>query len=535
MPVTLVRSLDRLVDTAVSRIAVIGDAGPLAGHGHHGMDPASDLERAFDEIADDWWQLGRALGEDSTAGLSHAAACVTNASDLGEMMAWTRLIETWALADEEIGVVCWDPWLYRHLAGREGVRATERSVLWPAALVLALRGYAARAKAALEAVRAALALRSGTERRNDRAAALLVYGHPISDAAGKDGYFGDLMSRLPELDRVLHIDCRPARARELSRDGRTASLHAWGSPLYALTLPFRRWRPNGRHCNGRHGTLVRRAGHTEGSRGQAARIAWQNHCQARWLAAVRPGVVAWPWENHAWERAFVRTARKVGVRTIGYQHSVIGRQMLNYAPRSNVNGVDGLPDRIVCTGATTRDQLIRWGVPPERLLVGGALRFVGSVRVRHDPSAPVFMALPFDGAAAAEMVAAAEAVASVGRPFLVKDHPMTPFVFASSAFVKRVETTLAEQAAVSAVVYAATTVGLEAILAGIPTLRFRPARRIAIDILPAGIQVPVTGGETLAGDLERLSPPEVVDRESIFADASDTLWHELLQTANGTP
>ena len=497
-----------------------------------GLDPARQmpdlgrlLEEAFDASAAEWWELGRTLGAEASARLAHAPACAANASDFGQMLAWTRLVAHWAKGSEVVLVVCDDPWLFRHMAALPGVVTRGRPLLWLKALRLFLRGYAARAAVALRMAKAAWALRhhrtgamGGTH--------LLVYGHPASTADGLDAYFGPLMRELPALNRLLHVDCGVERALALAADGRTRSLHAWGSPLFALTrLVFSRWRP----C-GPSSWLVRRAAAQDGGTGQPAAIRWQLHCQRRWLAKAKPATVAWPWENHSWERAFVRSAK--GVQTLGYQHSVIGGQMLNYGIGSNPDGAASLPDRILCSGAATMRRLMAWGLPPERLGVGGALRFAKPLEVACDPGQPVFLALPFDQEVAAEMVEAARLASAQGWRFLVRDHPMTPFAFEESEAVRRSPGPLNDQKSVAAVVYAATTVGLEALLAGLPTLRFRPRARISIDILPDGVSVPVTDAEHLAESLAHLSPSVVPARADIFAPADPQVWRSILEESS---
>lgn len=480
------------------------------------------LEEAFDSIAAEWWALGHGLGSEPSASLAHTPACAANASDFGQMLAWTRLVEKWAKGAEMVLVVCDDPWLFRHFAALPKVVAGAAPLLWPKALRLFLRGYAARAAVGLRMAKAAWALRhhrggvkGGTH--------LLVYGHPASTADGMDAYFGPLMRQIPELSRLLHVDCGVERAYALAADGRTRSLHAWGSPLFALTrLVFARWRPRDSSW------LVRRSAALEGGTGQPAAISWQIHCQRRWLDKVKPVAVAWPWENHSWERAFVRAARAKGVRSLGYQHSVIGGQMLNYGIGSNPDGVASIPDQILCSGAATLRRLVAWGLPPERLAVGGALRFAQPLTVTCDPTRPVFLALPFDQEVAAEMVEAARTAARQGWRFLVRDHPMTPFVFEESDAVRRSPGPLNDQTSVGAVVYAATTVGLESLLAGLPTLRFRPRARISIDILPDGLTVPVVGPDDLAEALAGLTPVVAPARDDVFAVADPTFWRDAL-------
>lgn len=509
--------------TTYDRWLAIGDTPPGLALEKKVPGLAAELETAFDGIAETWLSLGRELGTEPSAGLAHAPACAANASDMGLMMAWSRIVGQKAGAKETVLVVCDDPWMFRHLSGLQGVDAGTPPALWPVRLKLALRGFAARCKSAVVLARDALGL--GRQRRlaQPSGMVLLVYGHPSSTTDGTDGYFGNLMKENAALCRLLHVDCSASRARELEGGGRTLSLRAWGKVSDALTLPFTRWRPGRRHLSGKWGWLVRRAAALEGGTGQGALIAWQRKCQHRWLTETRPRVVAWPWENHSWEREFVRAARALGIRTLGYQHSVIGRQMLNYAPGSNPDGLASLPDRILCTGDATRRQLLQWGVPDERLEIGGALRIPEPASINPDPQGPVFLALPFDAETAGQMVDAARALTGQGFRFLVKDHPMTPFPFNPEPAIERTEKPFFEHPGLRAMVYAATTVGLEAALAGLPTIRFRPEGRIALDILPKGTQLPAADASGLAEALNQAGAP-VLNRDEFFSPVPKNLW-----------
>lgn len=513
----------------------LGDGPAALAHNKRRPDVSAQLEDAFDAIAARWFELAKDLAATPSAELAHAPACAVNASDFGLMLAWTRLVDAWAAEAETTLVICDDPWMFHHLARRPGIDAGRPPPLWSKAAGLWFRGFAARLKAA--ARYSLTCLRSRARRPNGSSGDswLLVYAHPTSTADGEDGYFGDLMRTMPYLQRVLHVDCGWKRARELGRDGRTFSLHAWGNPLFALALlPFSKWRPNPAQKRGEAGWLVRRAAALEGGTGQAAAIRWQGHCQERWLAATGPGVVAWPWENHAWERSFVRATRAGKTITIGYQHSVIGRHMFNYAAVSNVDGAASLPDRVLCSGASTRDQLRAWGMDDGRLGIGGGFRFSQRGRTQFDPAAPVFVALPFDQATAAEMVATVRRIAGGKRRFLVKDHPMTPFAFDNSPGVERSRVPLGQHQRLSAVIFAATTVGLEAVLLGLPTVRFRPTGTFVIDILPRGVSVPVAGPDDLDAVLEGLVPPPAIDRETVLAKPDRALWASVLNPGGST-
>jgi hypothetical protein len=108
---------------------------------------------------------------------------------------------------------------------------------------------------------------------------------------------------------------------------------------------------------------------------------------------------------------------------------------------------------------------------------------------------------------------------------------MTPFGFAETAHVRRTPEPLGRQKRVSTVVYAATTVGLEAILAGLPTLRFRPCATVALDILPDGVDIPAVDATTFNRALDNPSPPPHVARASVFAPVDLALWRRYLEAA----
>ncbi len=502
-----------------------------------GLDPARRipsigriLEEAIESIRDPWFALSRKLGAEPSAVLAHAPACATNASDLGLMLAWTRLADRWAADPKTVLVVCDDPWLFRHLATRAGVRAERPPALIGSELGLRLRGLAARVKVSVLAVLAAIRFRPGRHiSRPSGGAWVLSYAHPGSTADDTDAYFGDLMRELSGLRRVLHVDGPIARISALCR-GKTASLHAFGSPLVALGLWRARWRPT---IEGPNAWLIRRAAAREGGTGQAAMIAWQIHCQERWLAAANPATVVWPWENHSWERAFARACHRRDVRTVGYQHATVGRHEWNHAPASNPDETS-LPERILCSGPAGAARLRGFGHEDRRMAVGGAWRIPAFTSPTRDPAGPVFVALPSNPGLAAEMFAAIRPLASAGLRFVIRDHPMTLFSFEEEPGLARARGPLDHQKGISAVLYAGTTVGLEAALGGLPTVRFRSEISVANDILPDGLDLPAAGVDDLGETLRAATLPPSLDARDIFAPVEHGLWHDALKAGPPT-
>ncbi len=504
-----------------------GGGGLLDILGPDGRSPeglSAELEACFARSHEVWLKLAADLPADAVNDRGHFGTCAPNVSDFGLLTGWAGLVTELGARDEVYDVHCADPWLFRHLAGLPGVSAGSPPSLLPVRLKAAVRGWLARGRVAVTMFRNCLAARGQKTPVGGRW--LMVYGHPASTSDGRDGYFGELMQQQPDFRRILHVDCAVPRGRELAADGRTFLLHGYGSPLYALSLIFRKWRLPESSVKGRYEWLVRRALALDSGYAGAAMIAWQIHCQRRWLATISPDVVFWPWENHGWERSFCRDLRASGGTSVGYQHSVVGQQW-NLGPGSNPDGAASLPDRIFCNGASGFRQLLEAGHPEARLVLAGAWRFPKPEPVTWSADAPVFVAAPFDLAVARQMLEACRAVPD--RRFVVRVHPMTPLEFTEEGNIAAATGPLSAQKEVSAVVYAATTVGLEAWMLGLPVLRFQPEARIAIDILPDDASVAASDHAGLADNLNRVIGAGAVEGRQtgdIFSLVDRTVWEE---------
>lgn len=527
MSVLLRRSNDLPERSAYSSWVSVGNIYPSIEESTRVSDIGQILENTFDQIARDWWQLGKLLSADDSAELAHTPSCVANISDFGLMLAWTAIVRKWGAENANVLVVTDDPWLFRHLSQLSGVRAGIAPPIFTAEIRLWVRGYLARVKASLHFAAAALTTRWHQQRGSTGRSTILVYGHPASRSDGYDGYYGDLLANIPNVDRLLHVDCSPTTARSLARFGRARSLHAWGNPWRALTLIWSRWKPAASWKQHEQRWLVRRAARLEAGTASGAAIGWQQHCQKNWLHTEKPHSVSWPWENHSWERHMVRRCRAENILSIGYQHSVIGRHMLNYSPGSNRDGLASIPDTVLTAGPATSRQLVAWGIPADRLDVGGTWRINLNCAPSFNCDAPILIPLPFDKQIAEELIDAARTVK--GRSFIVKSHPMSPFNFVETENIKHTDKPFAEHPALSAVVYAASTVGLESALAGIPTFRFQPITRMALDILPTGLNLPVVRRNNLLSSLNKCDIPTNFDREQIFAAPNKTLWQRVMK------
>lgn len=495
-------------------------------------DMAHRLERAFDNIYDQWRSTALKLQSQPSAYLAHMPTMSTYASDFGTMLAWIAVVRELAAEPQETVVVCEDPWLFRALASLGGITVADIPCLAAKRLRFFCRGVLARTHAAMRATTSLVRTRRCRETPT-QANWLLVYGHPDSDADGFDAYFGSLLREIPGLRRLMHTDCSAAYALQLGKDGRTHSLHAWGSFAATLKMPFARWKPDTSGFDPVTAWLIKRAAAIEGSGGSAAMTYWQITCHANWLKSVRPDTVAWPWENHPWERDFVRRARAGGTKTLGYQHTVVGRHMYNQGADANMDALHSIPDKILLNGPSYKEDLQGRGIPADRMTVAGAFRIGPQGLPRFDAAGPVFVALSNNPSFARQMIDACRPLASRERPFIVKDHPLSPYPVKESDNFTHTRRPIPELPAMRALIYCTGTTGLEGLLGGVPTYRFVPEGGVALDILPKGLTPLSVNAAELAAALQK--PPET-GNHALSTDLSETfpppdmdIWTSLLR------
>jgi len=161
--------------------------------------------------------------------------------------------------------------------------------------------------------------------------------------------------------------------------------------------------------------------------------------------------------------------------------------------------------------------------------LGGALRFPDIAKSTPDPEGPVYLALSFDQQTSEQMMAAAEALTDKGFRFVFKHHPMQPLVQSNNPQIKSTDKLFFEHTGLRALIYAASTVGMGAALAGLPTLRFQTEGKIALDILPANLSLPASDAGGLEDALQKLRAPRF-DRQQFFSPVDLEFWKRTLSS-----
>lgn len=236
-------------------------------------------------------------------------------------------------------------------------------------------------------------------------------------------------------------------------------------------------------------------------------------------------------ENQPWEKVACQAAREAGVRTIGHQHASLPRFMLLHHLGEGDAATMPLPDRIVANGERAMRTLRESGYPPDRLVLGGALRYADAT-AKPPPPFPedprtILLGLPAErDAARAILRLVREAID--GLPDLrviVRAHPDVPWSELDAPAHPRIaptDETWTAALARAGVVLASGTTSIEARLAGRPVIRVVFENRLDLDPLAGrdvdGVQV--VGPDGLADALARFAKdaPRALPPASALAD-----------------
>ena len=235
--------------------------------------------------------------------------------------------------------------------------------------------------------------------------------------------------------------------------------------------------------------LVRLAIREAHASGDVFRSLYMHDCIERLGARLKVDRLFYPYENRAWEKMVLLGIRSSSpsTRSVGYQHASITASHTNFMLTDKEAEVTPLPDVVVTMGAVTKDWLIREGGHPASLVkVGCALRQSnasdGMLRKRHEQRVMrVLVALATGLTEYVGMLTFLnEAIdPEEGREIRIRPHPTlfldkavrllpegrTRFSYAMS------KGPVAEDLAwADVVLYASSTIGLEAVGMGVPAV-----------------------------------------------------------------
>ncbi len=473
-----------------------------------------------------------------------------------------------------------DPWCYVAAAqmcrGRGEVVAPSGTMLQRCTLAVAslLRGVAARAALAttVGADWISAVVRSPRPRSEDADKPLVIAcAYPRdADAAGRvvDSFFGDLPERLTGEQGVAmrYLAASHLSLGALVRGTRPgANLERlstyWRFPQAVaafLSVPWLRLpQPDVQLSGVPVRPLIRRERWKEVSTVWSVDSRLQFASYRRFFGRRRArSVVFYPCENLPWERMLALAADGMDVRLVGYQHSSVPALLLNLFPSRAELAEAPMPHLLLVNSAVSRDDLRDYW--PERVPIrlAGATRYAYLENVERwerprragGESRVVFVGLPIEKYAARELVTALTARHELWKErrirFLIAAHPEMPLEavgypkerlpagFATgSGFRKHFRE-------FDMLLTCNTTLALEGIAVGMPTLSFIPAGSLWLDAAPDHYPaaVHVCGAGQIADEVGRLLDDFRVDsgcRETIiqpFAPVDVAVWRSVLSS-----
>jgi hypothetical protein len=460
----------------------------------------------------------------------------STASDLFLLVCYEHLVDH--LVQEREGVesplfiVVEDPWLFRQLqdchAQTPGVQFQGTCALWLLCVKAAARGFAARGIWTWRLLRNYLKQRWYWAWRTNQEIAesdIALYSHPrrhsISnlDCGWNDPYFGDLDLLLNDAGysvcRFSHPEVGGFERALARRSSYFRPLILYATPscfLRALAASWRFLRPVAPVICGRPiQWLVLREWWQGSSTASPLSCRFFFECMVRLLETCRLKLVIYFYENQPWEKMLVLAARAHGVATLGYQHGGgLSRFMLSFFPGRGEAEWAPVPDLLMTSGPYSHELLASGGIPRERLVMGGSLRYRhwgndgNSVPLPPPASrVRVLVALPIEPVLAQHLVLALKRAfpdggQSEGLAFVIQPHPMRrPDVLELFGWRATILSGTFEEAisSCSIVIYSGTSVGLEALMMGRRVIRYRSELLPNIDRTDFLTEEMVDGGD----------------------------------------
>ena len=286
---------------------------------------------------------------------------------------------------------------------------------------------------------------------------------------------------------------------------------------------------------------------------------------------VRPKRIVYLHENQPWEKLFRAGLRQflVDARVIGVHHPPTAEKYISVFPSRRDIAQDNLPDILATIGDKYREAFITRGVPPERVCVGGALRYTSfidkrnaakrgsansDVTVPRHPARSVLVCGDIEFSSTFEFVHKS-VEATAGLPdfrLLVNFHPVV-----SNEFRERLRRLVAELSStptdhvtyveggagelipsVAAIIHFNSATAFEALDAGIPAICVGLEGNIDLDTLPTEVTFRCHSIEDIRAAVESAlagTAPQVRDRaridnllDSIFAPVRADVWRDVL-------
>lgn len=372
-----------------------------------------------------------------------------------------------------------------------------------------------------------------------------AYQKALEKMPYRDPFFGDLSDILRNWDfRPIHLFPlhTPAGLFKAIRKSEGLALARWARlrDLLQVLLVRAQLRKKADPFAGLNiESLLKREFLNENSSNRYALNRWQSLTWEQ-FAKQRPRRLVHIFENHPWEKGLNHALREY-TRRIGYQHATVPDLLMNYTPGGSKE-VEFHPNRIIANSRETENFLTSIGWPRSMLTFGGALRHSAKevlnpnseAHNRNQRTATLYVALPGHAALCTAILDALRDAARTALPkrphplqILLKFHPS----LAQQDFLREpIESaTVTDQplsrlkSEIDSVLFVSSTVGLEALLMGLPVCRFVPESILTLNPIPGPLNERVRT-VSLSSLPQMLT--EITQRQERLAPLSE--WSDVL-------
>lgn len=268
---------------------------------------------------------------------------------------------------------------------------------------------------------------------------------------------------------------------------------------------------------------------------------------------ITPEILLYPYENQPWEKQMIAGFRRFcpGTVLVGFQHTVFSQLYFGADPSRWQLARNYFPDYLIASGPEYQHRLIRCGVAPARIVLGGAFRFPQIAVPPTEPRPPtglhsVLASLPLQADEAQELASmAVHATARLGLRLVVSFHPSMDME--TRTRIRRIAGTIGDVTFTDAaarvllgdadlLLYNSSGSVFDATAMGVPAVNVVPRARLNLDKLPGGNPLTCRSLDELGAALARLQDPEQVRihtailrerMETAFAVPDDALVIDL--------
>lgn len=250
-------------------------------------------------------------------------------------------------------------------------------------------------------------------------------------------------------------------------------------------------------------------------------------------------------ENHIWEKMFCLAFRQYSPKTtlVGYAHTIVNTMYTCYSVSSYELGILPLPDIIVVNGVRAKQTLEMSGFSGKKIIITGALRYQHMDKKKFVPKGhketTVLVALSIGINDSIELIHKVFAALGdkKGICVLLKCHPTTPFSIISRYISsipanvqirhEPIESLLPDS---DVLLYAESTVCVEALAMGVPVINVKSDHRIDMNIFEGIGAIPsVSTPAELEKAVWQVTPQPALDKFNAIQGIVDEIFAPLRQ------